>query len=101
MPAGPGQTIWPLRVMPGIKRDGTVFEGSYWTDGEWTRFQRGVPRSIGGYQQIATGWHGPSRGCDQFSTGGIIHFHSGSANFLETTNVDPSGGATDGVVDRT
>jgi hypothetical protein len=101
MPAGQGQTIWPLRVMPGIKRDGTVFEGSYWTSGEWVRFQRGVPRSIGGYQQVATGYHGPSRGVNQFAQAGIIHFHSGSANLLETTDVDPSGAATAGVTDRT
>jgi hypothetical protein len=87
--------------MPGIKRDGTVFEGSYWTDGAWTRFQRGVPRSVGGYQQVATGFHGPSRGVNQFAQGGIIYFHSGSANLLESANVSPTGSAVAGVVDRT
>jgi hypothetical protein len=86
--------------MPGIKRDGTVFEGSYWTDGQWTRFQRGVPRSVGGYQQVATGFHGPSRGMDQFSQAGLIHVHSGSSDKLDSADVDPSG-ATSGVIDRT
>lgn len=87
--------------MPGIKRDGTQFEGSYWVDGEWVRWQRGVPRSIGGYQSVAAGFHGPSRGCTQFAQGGIIYFHSGSANLLEEANVSPSGSASAGVVDRT
>lgn len=96
----PQQTIWPLKVSPGIKRDGTNFEGNFYTDGIWTRFQRSLPRSIGGYQQTATGFHGPSRGCAQFSSNGLIYFASGSANLLEQAVVAPSG-ATAGVVDRT
>jgi len=85
--------------MPGIKRDGTVFEGSFWVDGQWVRFQRGVPRSIGGYQAIATGFSGISRGVSQLARGGVILFHSGSANKLEQAQV--SFGASAGVVDRT
>lgn len=96
----PQQTIWPLRCLPGVKRDGTQFEGSAYTDGIWTRFQRALPRSIGGYQQTATGFHGPSRGCAQFSSNGLIYFASGSANLLEQASVAPSG-ATAGVLDRT
>ena len=37
---------------PGIKRDGTKFEGNFYVDGQWVRFQRGLPRKIGGYRQI-------------------------------------------------
>ena len=37
----------------GIKRDGTKFDGSFYVDGQWCRFQRGRPRKIGGYQAVA------------------------------------------------
>ena len=36
--------VYTLGVKPGIKRDGTVFESQEFSDGEWCRFQRGVPR---------------------------------------------------------
>jgi hypothetical protein len=39
-----------LKSLPGIKRDGTKFEGEYYVDGQWVRWQRGLPRKIGGYQ---------------------------------------------------
>lgn len=49
----PGQhRLYPLLMKPGIKRDGTAFQGEYCTDGQWMRFQRGRPRKIGGYIAI-------------------------------------------------
>lgn len=39
---------------PGIKKDGTVFSSRSWVDGQWVRFQRGLPRKIGGYKQVIT-----------------------------------------------
>ena len=33
-----------LRSDPGIKRDGTKLEGNNYVDGQWVRFQRGLPR---------------------------------------------------------
>lgn len=44
--------IYTLGVKPGIKRDGTTFESREFTDGQWTRFQRGVPKKMGGYRQM-------------------------------------------------
>jgi hypothetical protein len=35
--------VYTLRVEPGIKRDGTIFESREFSDGEWFRFQRGTP----------------------------------------------------------
>lgn len=40
--------IYPLNFKPGIKRDGTLFQADYCTDGQWVRFQRGYIRKIGG-----------------------------------------------------
>jgi hypothetical protein len=45
--------IYPLdSIKPGIQRDGTTFDSDCWTDGKWTRFQRGRPRKMGGYVEI-------------------------------------------------
>lgn len=32
----------------GIQRDGTNFQGEYYSDGQWIRFQRAIPKKIGG-----------------------------------------------------
>jgi hypothetical protein len=44
--------IYPLSSLPGIKKDGTTFASSHYTDGQWCRFQRGLPRKMGGYKEI-------------------------------------------------
>ena len=41
-----------LSPQPGIKRDGTNFSSRNWIDGQWVRFQRGLPRKMGGYQEL-------------------------------------------------
>jgi len=41
-----------LSPQPGIKRDGTDFASRNWIDGVWSRFQRGLPRKIGGYKEL-------------------------------------------------
>lgn len=46
--------LYPLNFLPGIKRDGTSFASRYWQNGKWMRFQRGLPRKIGGYKNINT-----------------------------------------------
>lgn len=46
--------IYTLNFQPGIQRDGTQFSARGWIDGEWVRFQRGLPRKIGGYREIAS-----------------------------------------------
>lgn len=52
--APPATDLGPVRVVskPGIKRDGTDFEGENYVDGRWTRFDRGLPRKMGGYRAI-------------------------------------------------
>lgn len=45
--------VFSLDTMPGIQRDGTVFDKQFYNDGEWVRFQRGRPRKILGYRVIS------------------------------------------------
>ena len=40
--------IFPITYKPGILRDGSPFQGSYSTGGQWVRFFRGQPQNIGG-----------------------------------------------------
>ena len=40
------EKIVQIKSLPGIKRDGTKFEGDQYVDGQWVRFQRGLPRKI-------------------------------------------------------
>jgi hypothetical protein len=98
--AGQQQTIWAINCQPGIKRDGTVIQGNNWTDGQWARWQRGLPRSIGGYQRVAQGFAGPVRGMQVYAINGTARVHSGSASLLELCVISPSGFGG-GVANRT
>src|SRR5208337_2158702 len=91
---------FPINTLPGIKRDGTILEGNYYVDGQWCRFQRGKPRSMGGYQQISNQLSNISRGVFIVPRGPVMDVYSGNSNTLEyvETNLIGAGG---GVVDRT
>jgi hypothetical protein len=90
----------PIASKPGIKRDGTKFEGDYYVDGQWVRFQRGLPRKMAGYKAISNYLTQISRGMKTFTEDGVTYVHSGSAEFLERFSLDQNGNAS-AVVDRT
>jgi hypothetical protein len=77
-----------LRALPGIKRDGTKFDGDQYTDGQWVRFQRGLPRKIGGYRSIVKTLGEISRGFTNFVQQGLVYCHSGAASTLERFTLD-------------
>ena len=85
---------------PGIKRDGTKFEGDYYVDGQWVRFQRGLPRKIGGYRAISNYLSQISRGMKTYTEDGYTFIHSGSSEYLERFTLDQNGNAS-AVTDRT
>lgn len=66
-----------LASQPGIKRDGTKFEGDYYVDGRWCRFQRGKPRKMGGYQQVTDTVPEITRGMSSFSADNQQFLHLG------------------------
>ena len=47
------ESVVQLKSIPGIKRDGTKFEGDVYVDGQWVRFQRGLPIFWGSPDHIA------------------------------------------------
>lgn len=83
-----------IQSQPGVKRDGTRFEGDYHVDGLWMRFQRGLPRKMGGYRALTNALSGPARGMRSFSTRGLTHVNIGSSGALEHLALDGAGLAT-------
>jgi hypothetical protein len=89
-----------VRSKPGIKRDGTKFEGDFYVDGQWVRFQRGLPRKIAGYRSLSNFLSEISRGLRTYTENGYTYVHSGSASYLERFTLDQNGNAG-AVFDRT
>ena len=75
--------IYTLGVKPGIKRDGTTFESREFTDGQWTRFQRGVPKKMGGYRQMFRDPAGIPRGMIINAYNSLNYMFVGNQNTID------------------
>ena len=82
------EQIVQIRSAPGIKRDGTKFEGDQYVDGQWVRFQRGLPRKIGGYRSINKFLRGLPRALAEYTQDLQTYVHAGSADRLERFFID-------------
>jgi len=80
-----------IRSDPGIKRDGTEFEGNNYTDGQWCRFSRGLPRKIGGYRGISSTFTERVYGMSSYSQNAVQYVHVGSQSMLQQAQVDSAG----------
>lgn len=89
----PEQTVI-LRSEPGVKRDGTSFDAANYTDAQWCRFQRGLPRKMGGYRAIGELLPEISRGFTNFPSGDFVYCHSGSSSELQRFFLDSSGNSS-------
>ena len=69
--------VLSLTVPSGIQRDGTLFASPSYVDGQWVRFQRGLPRKIGGYSGAFLNASGASRGLIMSATNGLNYIISG------------------------
>lgn len=94
------ENIIQIKSLPGIKRDGTRFEGDNYVDGQWTRFQRGLPRKIGGYRSINKYLSDVVRSMIDYSYNGLTYVHCGSATKVERFYIDNSNN-TSVITDRT
>lgn len=79
-----------IRSLPGIKRDGTRLEGDQYVDGQWCRFQRGLPRKMGGYRSINKFLQGLPRALNEYTQDLLTYVHAGSANRVERFFIDGS-----------
>ena len=93
----------PVKIasLAGIKRDGTQFEGDYYVDGQWCRFQRKLPRKMGGYRQLSNNISGLARGVFTQTDDNTVYMHIGSSDLLERITVSVQSGVASAVTDRT
>lgn len=89
-----------LRSNPGIKRDGTKFEGDFYVDGQWVRWQRGLPRKMGGYRSTQKYLAEVSRGFSAFTQMKFVYCHSGGSASLERFTLDGTANSSI-ITDRT
>lgn len=93
-------SVIQIKSLPGIKRDGTKFEGDQYVDGRWVRFQRGLPRKIGGYRSINKYLQGVVRTLHEYTQDSLTYIHGGSANRIERFYIDGNNN-TSIITDRT
>ena len=88
--------IYTLGVQPGIKRDGTTFESREFSDGVWCRFQRGIPKKIGGYNTLSNTFNGIPRGMIMNAYNGVNYVFAGNQNGLDVFTTGQSFGIGSG-----
>jgi hypothetical protein len=81
-----GSQIFTLFVKPGIKRDGTHFEGDQFGDGKWVRFQRGKAKKVGGYRQMFATPYNIPRGIITNPYNGVNYVFVGNRAGVEVFN---------------
>lgn len=84
------ENVIQIRSLPGIKRDGTRFEGDQYVDGQWVRFQRGLPRKMGGYRSVSKYLRSVARTLHEYTLDLLTYVHAGSADRLERFFIDGS-----------
>lgn len=80
-----------IRSEPGIKRDGTKFEGNNYVDGQWVRFQRGLPRKMGGYRALQDRLDGIARGMHIHNHNAFTYVHIGTSDGVFRFRLDQNG----------
>ena len=80
-----------IKSLAGVKRDGTRYEGDFYIDAKWMRFQRGLPRKMGGYRLVTNSISGLNRGMITSAEDNNLYTQIGSANYLEHLAIDQNG----------
>ena len=93
--------LFPIVTQPGIKRDGTQFAGNYYIDGLWNRFQRGLPRKMGGYRRLLTALPNIVRKTFVFPAIPNFNVFLGDFETLKYFPIDQNGIVAGPLVDRT
>ena len=73
---------YTIKSLPGVKRDGTRLENGFYVDGQWCRFQRGLPRKMWGYRRLTADLPEISRGLNGYNQDGILYLASGGAGTI-------------------
>lgn len=68
-----------------------MFAAKSYVDGLWCRFQRGLPKKMGGYITLTDTLPERVYGLDSFSQAGITYHHAGSTTFLTQVRMNSAG----------
>jgi hypothetical protein len=85
-------------IVPGIQRDGTLFNSIRYVDGQWVRFQRNKPRKIGGYNGIFLNSPAIARGMIMQSSTGTNYLYAGTNNGVYGWQTSTTAGTGSGPV---
>lgn len=88
MPDTDGTSIIRCVSSAGVKRDGTMLDGNFYSDATWCRFQRGLPRKMGGYQVNEPYLNGICRQLYAQSSNGFSYLNSGHAGGIDAWTVN-------------
>ena len=80
-----------IQSAPGVQRDGTMLAAQAYTDAQWCRWQRGLPRKMGGYKVTEQYLVDISRALFSQAQSGFRYITSGNAKGLDQFTIDNSG----------
>lgn len=86
-------TAKPLSIKsaPGVRRDGTQFDGEEFVNALWCRFYRGRPKKMGGYRSVTTTLPEVCRGMNSYTQSAVNYLHLGGASTLTQVQTDQFG----------
>lgn len=98
--SGSQDAVFTLSTQPGIRRDGTVVDGNFYSDGEWVRFQRGRPKKMKGYRRVVNTLSGIPSNVLVWSRQDLNAVYAFSPDKIEMVLID-NNGIGNSITDRT
>jgi hypothetical protein len=87
-----------VQSAPGVQRDGTSLASLAYIDAQWCRWQRGLPRKMGGYKNTQAYLNAVSRALYSQAQSGYRYISSGTPTGVDSFTIDNTGVAS-GVID--
>lgn len=70
----------PIISKPGVRRDGTLLQSDHYSDALWCRWYMGLPKKIGGYEQLTNRLPEKVYGMNVDELGNSSYVHVGSSS---------------------
>jgi len=80
-----------VQSAPGVQRDGTILAAQAYSDAQWCRWQRSLPRKMGGYKVTQPYLTAVSRALFSQAQSGYRYVTSGTANGTDQFTMDNNG----------
>jgi hypothetical protein len=83
-----------VQSAPGVQRDGTTLAAQAYIDAQWCRWQRGLPRKMGGYKNTQPYLTAVSRALYSQANTGYRYISSGTPSAVDQFTIDSTGVAS-------